>query len=1435
MGANCSSCLSHLCVAESAHTQDQSSENTALIPRDTVRIAAIRGTYYQMVPSIARSAPDLHTMGKCDTLRMHSQAISDIISRADIEAEVLDRINNHFIMIMDEASFSIRYWVNLDCYETLAHQFDIGIAIKEKLRRLDACFVEFRSSINEPHLPNFPPGNHSRSRTLVTSSMGPQWTNNFASAQERDIGALRRELERQKDPERWRNAYKKLLDNVLKKLQILLNQQISTPEQDNSYRTILMILGIETPYVVRAGGHQTDLPRSTPEPSTIESSDTSDEATVSVEDNAMQQIVTELKSIGYHMKKIDILRSHCGSIFNEIKGYQDSDQVSAALRRFTGFWIVFRPFVRFWASLDSSESYIHQFTITADIEAILERLDTILVVNQLPPRSWETSFGNAVTKDSDSLAGILRQQGAEIWNTIHREVLDSVVEYLPALIKYHDPSSSTEETTTKILDILGISLQKTETEVGTSGVRGEGDATVTFAQSLRKPYEMALASVNAFAKTVDAFPEIHPYVKAAWTVLSAGSEIAVAQQNRDDALFELLESMSTALDLICRFDNTARHSDDKDVILRVAKKTNECALFIREYTRTESFALRAAKGILSNVGDEVARFKRDFDILHRNLGTGSILSITEGISGVNEALYGVEESVKLIRENVDRAANLTAIIDKLPYAEGAVWDPERGCLPDTRTRLLTDILQWIKRPDDSNGAQIFCLTGVAGSGKSAIAHSVAHRCYEEGLLASSFFFSRDVAERSNPRMLLSTMARDLARDPRIREQISLAIESDQSLTTAPLSRQFGPLIREPCLRYPSGTPMVAVIDGLNEGYSVDLLELLRDGIPSLPQSFRFFITSREMESIDQYLSKSAHVHLETIDLGAEAYQDIRAYIRHGLKDIARMHHLGESWPSQEAMERLIDMSGGLPQWASVVLRVLKLSYNPAAKLSQLLAELRTGHAAEEKMDEIYFSVLRAYDWDNLDFKPDYDLVMGTILALKTPISVSALQTLHPGINITNLLSRLGVLLTGWRNANQPVRILHLSLRDFLTARAPSSAPFYINEKDHSRRLGLVCLAALNEGLKEDSPGIGYLDSDSPGVPAVSKSQVPEELWYACEFWVAHVVEFDVPVPADLIELLRKFLSVRLIPWLEICASMDTFRGFRQIRVWIERTFPEDMDLLNDSLNSSLSNALVNISKRLGYMDRREEALLAIQEAVELHRQLAQDHPAAFNSNLADSLSDLSNRLSDLGQREDALAAIREAVDLCRQLASDRPAAFSPNLAHSLYTLSNQLSDLGHREDALAAVREATELHRQLAKDRPAVFNPNLAASLDSLANRLSDLGRREDALAAIREGVELHRSLASDRPATFNADLATSLNSLSQCLSALGHREDALAAAREAVDIYRPLMAKEIPAVFTPLFTDFLRRFSTLLRDMGYEDDARAAEQEADTLNSSEF
>jgi tetratricopeptide (TPR) repeat protein len=71
-----------------------------------------------------------------------------------------------------------------------------------------------------------------------------------------------------------------------------------------------------------------------------------------------------------------------------------------------------------------------------------------------------------------------------------------------------------------------------------------------------------------------------------------------------------------------------------------------------------------------------------------------------------------------------------------------------------------------------------------------------------------------------------------------------------------------------------------------------------------------------------------------------------------------------------------------------------------------------------------------------------------------------------------------------------------------------------------------------------------------------------------------------------------------------------------------------------------------------------------------------------------SLNNLGNRLSELGRREEALQAAEEAVEIRRGLAETRPDALLPDLAGSLNNLGNRLSELGRREEALQAAEEA---------------------------------------------------------------------------------------------------------------------------------------------------
>lgn len=78
------------------------------------------------------------------------------------------------------------------------------------------------------------------------------------------------------------------------------------------------------------------------------------------------------------------------------------------------------------------------------------------------------------------------------------------------------------------------------------------------------------------------------------------------------------------------------------------------------------------------------------------------------------------------------------------------------CLSGTRLKMIQSIIQWSL--DTTDPQNILWVHGLAGSGKSTLSTTVASRLREMGHLGAFLFFDRDVDERSNPSLVVRTMA-----------------------------------------------------------------------------------------------------------------------------------------------------------------------------------------------------------------------------------------------------------------------------------------------------------------------------------------------------------------------------------------------------------------------------------------------------------------------------------------------------------------------------------------------------------------------------------------------------------------------------------------------------------------------------------------------------
>ncbi|MFF0836713.1 MULTISPECIES: SAV_2336 N-terminal domain-related protein [unclassified Streptomyces] len=223
----------------------------------------------------------------------------------------------------------------------------------------------------------------------------------------------------------------------------------------------------------------------------------------------------------------------------------------------------------------------------------------------------------------------------------------------------------------------------------------------------------------------------------------------------------------------------------------------------------------------------------------------------------------------------------------------------------------------------------------------------------------------------------------------------------------------------------------------------------------------------------------------------------------------------------------------------------------------------------------------------------------------------------------------------------------------------------------------------------------------------------------------------------------------------------------------------------DAYALHLARSLRILSNRLADDGRLDEALVTVDEAVELLRQHFARSPEAVAPELAETLGNHSVRLAETGRATEALAASYEALSLYQPLARREPEAYGPGLAALMSNLSNRLADANRLEEALDMIEEAVRINRELADRGAGDHRAALARNLTNLGNRLGGLGRREEGLQAAEEGVLLYRDLAAHRFVDVGADLATSLNNLAVRLADVGRRQEAFDALEEAAEVGR--------------------------------------------------
>ncbi|RJE26741.1 NACHT domain protein, partial [Aspergillus sclerotialis] len=523
-------------------------------------------------------------------------------------------------------------------------------------------------------------------------------------------------------------------------------------------------------------------------------------------------------------------------------------------------------------------------------------------------------------------------------------------------------------------------------------------------------------------------------------------------------------------------------------------------------------------------------------------------------------LVGVAQGTDRINQHID-LGKLEGVMEA--GFESFSDRDEVECLQGTRTELLQIIMEWATSPSQKS---IFWLKGMAGTGKSTISRTVARSLKDTNHLGASFFFRRGEGDRGNARKFFPTLTRQLMLwNSELRPGVQKALDNDPDISSKSLREQFEKLLFQPLLSLdqlgPQNQTAVMVIDALDEcEHDQDVRNIIRL-LPLLQKAksvrLRIFLTSRPELPISLGFS----------EVGDHKYQDL------ALHEIPE-----EDWPGEGVIQELVRITVPLFISAATICRYIEnLKWEPKLRLRELLKDQAK---YVSKMDKIYLPILtRLLDDQESDkseqqqLLQEFQSIVGVIILLAVPLSINTLS-LFLGIEADQISNRLDLfrsVLSIPGDRDQPIRILHLSFRDFLVQ---SRTEFYVDDLSKHKDIAKSCLRTMQNHLRKDicglsSPGARRADVDPQGI----HQYLPPELQYSCRYWIHHLKQSQAVCPE--IDNVRLFLQKHFLHWVEAMSLLGLISEVVGMLDVLYIELPDDNSVLANFLHDAKRFVLKN--------------------------------------------------------------------------------------------------------------------------------------------------------------------------------------------------------------------------------------------------------------------
>ena len=503
-------------------------------------------------------------------------------------------------------------------------------------------------------------------------------------------------------------------------------------------------------------------------------------------------------------------------------------------------------------------------------------------------------------------------------------------------------------------------------------------------------------------------------------------------------------------------------------------------------------------------------------------------------------------------------------IGRLPHVENASYDTRQapdneepqGCMADTRKQILAELEEWAT---DEAAPNVCWLNGMAGTGKTSIAHTLSERLDEKQMLGASFFCSRSASEQvRDPSLIVPTIAYTLSRaSPLLRSAMSQIIEDEPDVGSLHVvSKQFRLLLVntiKAVLGPSAKTYKIVIIDALDEctkpGTVVKLIQAVVAFASDMP--LKFFISGRDTTQIRgafhhnrTHLPKILSLHNVERPVVQE---DIKLYLKMSLSAIVQRNLLSIRWPPPDELEILLERADRLFIYAATAVRYIGAPDVDFRKRLAHITRLTPARMNTGIIDSLYNDIMgQAF---HCELQPDEISVrretLSAIVFLLVPLSLDAITSLS-GVDILEAqvaLAPFQPVIHVPTAHTSPVTLFHASFPDFIVD--PSRCEkHHLDVSEGHQKLAVKCLWWLNHTLKHN---VCNLDTNMTLSPIREPNAVPEALQYSCLHWASHLAHALVgalPQSAvtEIRDLVSEFVNNHLLHWFECLSALRELRS-----------------------------------------------------------------------------------------------------------------------------------------------------------------------------------------------------------------------------------------------------------------------------------------------------